>query len=62
MAKHKVIVEITVDDKGEFLGIKVPGAQSCPLPKDAPAPRRLVKDLLAAALESTHEANRDSEA
>ncbi len=35
----------------EFVSIKVPGQQACLLPKTAPAPRRLAKDLaLAAAL------------
>ena len=56
----KAIIEVEIefnDDPSkplsdvEFVSIKVPGEQACLLPKMAPAPRRLAKDLaLAAAL------------
>ena len=57
----KVKIEVEVEISGKpgatnpedftFLGVKVLGGdfQQCPLPKDAPCPRRFVKDLVAAA-------------
>ena len=58
MPKQIIEVEIEFNDDPskaltdvDFVSIKVPGQQACLLPKTAPAPRRLAKDLaLAAAL------------
>jgi hypothetical protein len=59
MAKVKIEVEVEIDGKPNatkpedftFVGVKVLGGefQQCPLPKDAPCPRRFVADLVAAA-------------
>lgn len=58
MASHKVKLEVEVEVEGNpqgkpedfvFLNVKVGTNPSCPLPPDAPAPRRFVKDLALAA-------------
>jgi hypothetical protein len=53
MAKTKIEIEVETtgpDANGEFtfVGLKVGDGQSIPLPPDAPAPRRLARDLAAA--------------
>ncbi len=50
MAKVKVEIEVEVegpnaDGEFTFVNLKVGDGQTIPLPPDAPAPRRLAKDL-----------------
>lgn len=62
--KHYVTIEVLVEgtgDNAQFVSAKVEGGSPVPLPKDAPTPRRFVQDILAAAQDSKHPANRDSE-
>lgn len=57
--KVKIEVEVEISGKPSarapedfsFMGVKVVGDdfQQCPLPKDAPCPRRFVSDLVKAA-------------
>lgn len=58
--KSYVVVEVLTEgtgEKAEFLSVKVEGGQPIPIPKDVPAPRRLVQNLLEAALDAKHPAN-----
>jgi hypothetical protein len=51
----KVLVQVEVEiepETCEFVSIKVGDEQACPLPKTAPAPRRLAKDLATAAVKA----------
>ncbi len=61
--KHYVTIEVLIEgtgDKAEFVSAKVEGGSPVPLPKDAPTPRRFVQDILAAATDAKHAANRDA--
>lgn len=54
MPKAIVEVEVTYEagrnGEGTFTSLKVGDKPSIPLPPDAPAPRRLARDLLEAAM------------
>ena len=55
MRREIVPVAVTVDDDREFQSLKIGDGQAIPLPKSAPAPRRLAQELAAAAMAKTAE-------
>lgn len=48
MRRATVPVQVTIDDAGAFVSLKIGDGQPIPLPKTAPAPRRLAQELAAA--------------
>lgn len=69
--KVKILVEVEMSGKPSatkaedftFVGVKVVGDefQQCPLPKDAPCPRRFVNDLVTAASKALGAPSSDTE-